>query len=303
MGVLDEARHSPRALGAACAVGATALGMAYLVAAGAPIRYLAVNAGALVIGLALLLPVRRGWPDLLTPAMALTLLVTAMFGDQAEGAARWLRAGPIFVQPSLIFVPAMVVAFARSRTPIATAGLIVTAFALAIQPDRAMAGLLAAGLTVLLARERDRQVLLAAPAAVLGFAATLVRPDTLPAMPYVDGILYSAYQVHLFAGLAVLVGSILLLAPAVLGTLRDPAHREAHVVFGVVWLCAVTAAALGNYPTPVVGYGGSAILGYLLSMAVLPGRQGAAVGVSPALRAASPDRSAAGDTRLGIAAA
>jgi hypothetical protein len=30
------------------------------------------------------------------------------------------------------------------------------------------------------------------------------------------------------------------------------------------------AAALGNYPTPLVGYGGSAVLGYLLSVALLP---------------------------------
>jgi hypothetical protein len=32
----------------------------------------------------------------------------------------------------------------------------------------------------------------------------------------------------------------------------------------------VAAAALGNYPTPLVGYGGSAVLGYLLSAALLP---------------------------------
>jgi hypothetical protein len=32
----------------------------------------------------------------------------------------------------------------------------------------------------------------------------------------------------------------------------------------------VAAAALGNYPTPLVGYGGAAVLGYLLSVALLP---------------------------------
>ena len=33
------------------------------------------------------------------------------------------------------------------------------------------------------------------------------------------------------------------------------------------------ASALGNYPTPLLGYGGSGILGYLLCLAALP-RQG-----------------------------
>jgi hypothetical protein len=40
------------------------------------------------------------------------------------------------------------------------------------------------------------------------------------------------------------------------------------------------AAALGNYPTPIVGYGGSAIIGYALSLLALPKLAGlpAAVG-------------------------
>jgi hypothetical protein len=38
---------------------------------------------------------------------------------------------------------------------------------------------------------------------------------------------------------------------------------------GSVWLTAIVAAALGNYPTPVVGYGGRAIIGYVLALAAL----------------------------------
>ena len=41
------------------------------------------------------------------------------------------------------------------------------------------------------------------------------------------------------------------------------------LVFGGVWCTALAAAALGNYPTPLVGYGGSAILGYCVSVAML----------------------------------
>ena len=35
------------------------------------------------------------------------------------------------------------------------------------------------------------------------------------------------------------------------------------------WLAVVAFAFAGNYPTPLVGYGSSAILGYCLSAAVL----------------------------------
>jgi hypothetical protein len=55
----------------------------------------------------------------------------------------------------------------------------------------------------------------------------------------------------------------------------DPPRRPGHAVFGAVWLAVIVAAALGNYPTPLVGYGGSAILGYLLSLLYLPPRRAA----------------------------
>ena len=51
-------------------------------------------------------------------------------------------------------------------------------------------------------------------------------------------------------------------------------------VFGTVWLGVIVAAALGNYPTPLVGYGGSAILGYALSLSFMPGRVRSPAGVA-----------------------
>ena len=39
----------PRTLGIVCAIGAVLLGIAYMTMAGAPMRYLGVNAGALAI--------------------------------------------------------------------------------------------------------------------------------------------------------------------------------------------------------------------------------------------------------------
>jgi hypothetical protein len=145
------------------------------------------------------------------------------------------------------------------------------ALALAIQPDRAMAGVLATSLAVLALARRDPRVTPALLIAVAGFFATLLRPDTLPAVPYVDQILYSAFQVHVAAGIAVLSGAFLLIVPALAGGLYQTSDPQSYWAFGVVWLGIVVAAAVGNYPTPLVGYGGSAVLGYLLSLAFLPG--------------------------------
>lgn len=266
----------PRRLGLLCAAGAVALGLAYLSAAGAPSRYLLVNLAALVLGATAWLALGRaagsrlagaGWATL---ALALALLMTALFGLAVDGASRWVSLGPLTLQVSLVLLPLMLVLYARRPDPVGTAGMIVAALALALQPDRAMAGVLAAGLLALLAADRSRLPMVAAAGAILAFGWTVLRPDRLPAVPFVDRILYTAFDVHWLAGLAVTVGAAALLLPSAVAARRPANERPALLAFGGGWAAVVAAAALGNYPTPLVGYGGSAVLGYLLSVALLP---------------------------------
>jgi len=286
-------------------VAATSLGLLYMAQAGAPAIYLVVNALALLMGAA---AVGLRWmsgrdadlPGQVNLILGLTLLATALFGTQADGAARWVRVGGLSVQTSLIVLPPMLVAFARRRDSHATLGMVIAALALAIQPDRAMAGILASALAVLAVFSRDPRVLVPFLSAATAFGATLLRPDTLPAVPYVDQVLFTAFGVGVFAGIAVLGGAFLLIVPSVLGWKADRHTPEPHIIFGVVWLGTIVASAVGNYPTPVVGYGGSAVLGYALSLALLPPlRHHAQAGVRPG------DAHAAvakidGDMRLGI---
>lgn len=276
MNILDATTRRPRALGIASAIGAVILGLGYMATAGAPTRYLGVNAAALMIGLTVLALFGRTeaasqrWTAGAIVAMASALLATAVLGSEVEGAARWVNLGGLAIQPSLILLPVMLVAFARTRDVLATAGIVAAAGAMVLQPDRAMAGMLALCLAALAVIRRDRHVVVALAASVAGFAATLARADTLPAAPYVDQILYSSFDVHAGAGLAVWGGLVLLLIPAIVGWSRDAEHRATYAALGTVWLAAIIAAALGNYPTPIVGYGGSAIIGYALSLAALP---------------------------------
>jgi hypothetical protein len=285
----------PWRVAAACAVAATALGLAYLSAAGAPVRYLAINLGALLIGFAAVAIALAGQRSgrITAGAVSITLgallLLTSLVGAPVEGATRWIAVGPLFIQPSLILLPVLALAFARVRDLTSTVGVVAAAAALALQPDRAMAGALAVGLLALLLIRPERNVVVALGAAGLGFLVTLLRADTLPAMPYVDQILYSSFTVSPLAGLAVFAGVALMLVPAVVGRLYDADHQEAYAVFGAVWLAVIAGAALGNYPTPVVGYGGSAIIGYVVSLLGLPRRAGISRESAPKANGATPD--------------
>jgi hypothetical protein len=276
MGFFDNMVDRPRRAGIASAFGAVMLGLAYMTMAGAPMAYLAVNAGAFVMGLMVLALLGRVTEKVdmqsgaTTLILAFALLATALFGDRVEGAARWVDLGAVFVQPSLILLPFMIVSFVHSRNALSTTGLLIAAMALALQPDRAMAGMLLAGLATITVFRRDRFAATALIGSAIGFAATLAQADALPAVPFVDHILYTSFDISFFAGLAVAGGAILLVVPAVLGWASDKGNLQTYCVFGAVWLAAIAAAALGNYPTPVVGYSGGAVLGYVLSLAMLP---------------------------------
>jgi hypothetical protein len=269
---MKMANLSAAAAGLLAGTAAVSLGLVYLTMAGAPGRAIALNCAALLVGLAAFATValprwRLGRAGaFLLPALGGALLAAALFGVSGDGATRWIALGPLILQPSLILLPAMLVAFARAPDQSGAAGMALAAAALALQPDRAMAAVLVAGLAVLVFSRREPAVRLALAAAVAGLIGTLLRPDQLPAVPYVDGILFSAFSVHPLAGLAVVGGAALLPLPALAG---GRGARLPALAFGAVWLAAVAAAALGNYPTPLVGYGGSAIVGYLLSVGVL----------------------------------
>lgn len=267
---------TPRIIGVISASGATLLGLLFMALAGAPTGYLAINFGALVIGLLMMANLQHGfetsrrWQGVVVLAGGIALAATAQFGVEVEGAVRWIRVGPLALQPSLILLPMMMVSFARAPGIAATGGMGLAAVALACQPDRAMAGALAAGMLTLFACRREPGPLLILLASAGGFVTTLLQPDTGQAVPFVDQIVFRSFGVNWLAGCAVLSGLALLLIPAVAGLRMNDDVRTAALVFGAGWAAVIAAAALGNYPTPLVGYGGGAVLGYVLSLALLP---------------------------------
>ncbi|MFT3811399.1 MAG: hypothetical protein QM698_15915 [Micropepsaceae bacterium] len=295
----------PRYLAMVAAVAATILGLGYMAMAGAPLRMLVINAAALLIGFALLAlalaAVRhmRLATGAVSLALGSALMGVTLFGLVVEGASRWMAIAGFVIQPSLIIVPVLLAYCARARDALSITGVMLAAVALALQPDRAMAGVVVMGLGVLALTRADMKVLTSLVVAVAAFVAALLQPDALPAMPYVDQIIFTSFDVHMVAGLAVMAGLAWMLVPAIIGWIGDPANGEAYLVFGAVWLTIIAAAVLGNYPTPLVGYGASAIIGYALSLIALPASRGVAVIDGERARDADPTQ----DGRLRLAVA
>ncbi len=259
------------------------IGLAYLLVSGAPLTMVIVNGAAIVVGI-LLVPSLRVAARATDSAVTATALIgafilfgTAIFGYAIEDASRWLLIGPFFIQTSLILLPLIAICFARIQSFRTTLAVFVAAFAMAAQPDRAMAAMLFVAVAIVAMMRSNRLTISAAAFSTMTFAATLVLPDRLPAVPFVDFILWSAFDIGLWVGLALWAGCLLLVCP--IAFVPKGERTVLHYVFASCWLTLIAAAAMGAYPTPIVGYGASAIIGYFLSLVFLQtGPQGCLAG-------------------------
>jgi cell division protein FtsW (lipid II flippase) len=248
-------------------------------AAGAPSYYILVNIAALGVGsLAAWLigstPAHNPQvAGIITVAVAMVLLGTALLGPRVDGVSRWMQIAGISLQPSLMLVPLAVVLFAGIPDPLSSIGLLLIALALALQPDRAMAGTLTIALAVLRFYRTNTPITLSLAAASVGFAVTLLRGDDVPPAPFVEHVVQSAFAFHTLAGLATVAALVTMLLPALVGMMTQTDGSAEFAVFSATWLGVIAFALVGNYPTPMAGYGSSGIIGYCLSAALLGHRR------------------------------
>lgn len=269
-------RFSVLALGGGLAAGL--IGLTYLLVADAPPTMVMVNGASILIGIFLALGLRGSvrisnqFIMIVASGGALILLATATFGFAIDETRRWLAIGPFFIQTSLILLPMLVTGFARLQNHATLLAIVLAASAMAIQPDRAMAAMLFVAVALVGLFRPGRLTFGAALFCAIAFGATMLLPDRMPAVPFVDHILWTAFDIDLWVGLALWAGCLMLVCPIILVPKGE--RTVTHYVFAGSWLTLIAAAAMGAYPTPIVGYGASAIIGYFLSLIfVQPAKQ------------------------------
>lgn len=281
-----EALTTPRAV-AVQAVVTAVVSLTVLKAVGAPNSAVGMQAAAFGLGAVfaagLMWKAGAAGPrlsiGLLGAAFVLMLLTQTDAG--LEGVRRWFHAGSLTIQPAPLILPLVAWALAGRSANWTVAGLAGAVAALcAAQPDASAAGALAAiSAGVILARRRantsDLAVLILSLAAFV-WAAT--RPDPLAPVAHVEGIVAAAGAVHPAAGAAALIGLVLVPAPFLLQAWRARGEGEVKraltYALSGLWVVLVLANLTGRYPAPVVGYGASFVVGWLVSLGLVAGRSG-----------------------------
>lgn len=267
------------------AAAAVITGCLLLGALGAPLRMPLMNFAALLIGFAILAIIgivrRAGLPagagDAAFLLLALSIAAPILFGESLEGVSRWIVVAGVTIQPASIAAPAVAVGLALRPSPARAAACVIAAAGIALQPDPAAAAMLFLGTAAPLAvRRRHMSSMSACAASGVALAIAVARTPSLPPVPFVEGVFARALAAGVLPTALALIGTAVALLPSVLTAGR---HKAVAFAFAGAWGAALAASLIGPYPTPILGFGGSAILGYLLCAGLLtPGTATASAG-------------------------
>jgi hypothetical protein len=184
------------------------------------------------------------------------------------GVHRWISIGPVKLNVSMVFMPATIILlwellkvkawwFAMSMT-------VIISLLLFIQPDASQLTGFAIPMMIMLCSKTNKKV----PRSIIVGALSIlviiswIYLDGLPPVAYVEGIVSlvaSMGQIWLVLGI---ISLALLPMPFILFPPRK--LKLPSVCIGLYFIIIILSTLFGNFPVPLMGYGISPIIGYII---------------------------------------
>jgi cell division protein FtsW (lipid II flippase) len=223
-------------------------------------------------------PPKASWRGLAV-IFSVTLLLLTFANAGLMGVHRWVQAGPVRLYAGAVTLPILIIVLGKwwavpKKNPAEALALLLALGVLAVlalQPDAALATAFAGALLAMIARSRRplRLTWWAALGVVACAAWAWLRPDPLPSVRHVEGIIGMAAE----RGTLWLVASLLSLGllpwPFLLARREDGQVFVVAFALGVYFLLNLIVPAFGAFPVPLMGYGLSPIAGYFIALAWL----------------------------------
>lgn len=244
--------------------------------AGAGTASVAVQAAAFLIGvMALWAASRTGRPGRgprLIVALAILVVAVLMLttGVEMQGAHRWLALGPVLIHPASLLGAPLLWLVAQDADDVWTSGVAaLTILTFGLGFDGAASLAFAVGATGLLTAARGSWKTLAPLTALSWILAlwSLAQSQALPRVPYVEDVMPMVWAVAPVLGVAAVIALILLSTPLLwMGWRAQGVVAAVGLAMGGFWIGLSAANLLGAYPAPVVGYGASPVIGWLVAI-------------------------------------
>jgi len=213
-----------------------------------------------------------------TAIMVFICMAATMASSGIDGVHRWLALGPIRLHPAAIGAPLLLFTvvnlWQRQKTWFAIS-ILATSFAIHVaQPDAGQATALAAATMALVAFSDKRYFarLVMVIGSLLGATWAWLRPDPLLPVSMVEDIVPRAFAMSVWLGVGATVALAMLPAAAIWHARRAQTNGLGCVyghALTAYFLANLVVVFIGEFPTPVLGYGASPIWGAILGLGLL----------------------------------
>ncbi len=210
-----------------------------------------------------------------TIAMAIAsvlFLASSFLSDGVEGVHRWIQIGPVHFNAAFIALPIVLIAINRlledGYLKICAVLVLATALLLFLQPDASMISAFSVALLPVMCTKRRHKLWNFAVVAILLFlsAVSWRNRDGLQPVSYVEDILVLAAESG-WVYLSFCVSALLVMLWPFVRPNGFQQCRGISISLGLFFLVLILSALFGHFPVPLIGYGISPILGYIISAA------------------------------------
>lgn len=202
--------------------------------------------------------------------LILVLLALTFIDQGTENVHRWLSLGPIRLYVSSIFTPLLLVDLwtqqKNKNSVLAGVVTLIVAFLLLLQPDASQLTAFAVPMMIILIKKINSRVHSFSIISILTLMVIVswINLDSLPAVVYVEEILKLVMDMDLIWSILGIVS--LLILPMPFFFLTKSNNRTGAMCIGLYYVILLITTFFGNFPVPLMGYGISPIIGYIVAM-------------------------------------
>ena len=204
--------------------------------------------------------------------LSVLFLCSPFLSAGIEGVHRWIQIGPISLNTAFIFLPILLIAinklFEVGQSKVGYIVILAIAFILFLQPDASMLSAFSVALLPIFYSNHNSMFFRYGILVILLILSIISwwNIDNLQPVSYVEDIIVLAKESGwLYLHFSVISLFILLWPFAKID--RCQQRGVISISLGLFFLVLILSTLFGNFPVPLIGYGISPIIGYLISVA------------------------------------
>lgn len=202
--------------------------------------------------------------------LILVLYVLTFIDPGMNDVHRWLSLGPIKIYISSIFAPILIILFWKllknNNDLLVVVITVIIAILIVLQPDASQLTAFAIPMMIILFSKINNRILSCFIIGILIFLVIIswIHLDSLPAVIYVEEIVGLVMDMGLIW--SILGISSLIILPMPFFFLSKENERLLSRCIGLYFVIIIITTFFGNFPVPLMGYGISPIISYLMAI-------------------------------------